>query len=100
MVLPTTFGCKEGKEKMHGLIEIELTRVRRMADQAKESFLVYLIDMAIIEANAKARSFANSLESLVSRSQEPCALQPDGRVQKFPQKATVPRQALATASRS
>ena len=85
---------------MHGLIEIELTRVRRMVDQAKESFLAYLVDMAIIEANAKARSFANSLETTISRSREPYALQPDSRVQNSPQKATVPRRALTTASRS
>lgn len=41
---------------MFGLVEIELTRVRRMAEQAGDGFLLYLIDMAIIEANAKARA--------------------------------------------
>jgi hypothetical protein len=59
-----------GKE-MFDLIEIELTRVRRMAERADGEFLVYLIDMAIIEANAKARSPDNSLETLIPRSQEP-----------------------------
>lgn len=59
---------------MFRLIEIELTRVRRMA--AGDDFLVYLIDMAIIEANAKARSPNNSLEALIPRSQERYALQP------------------------
>ncbi len=47
------------------LIEIELTRIRRMLEKADEIFLQYLIDMAIIEANAKARASNDSLESLV-----------------------------------
>jgi hypothetical protein len=63
---------------MFVLIEIELTRVRRMAEQAGDDFLVYLIDIAIIEANAKARSPNNSLEALIPRSQERYALQPYG----------------------
>lgn len=37
-------------------IEIELTRIRRMAQGADDTFLVYLIDMAILEANRSARS--------------------------------------------
>ena len=37
-------------------IEIELTRIRRMAQDADDSFLLYLIDMAILEANSAARS--------------------------------------------
>ena len=44
---------------MFELIEIELSRVvRRMAkqQQADDAFLLYLIDMAILEANAKARA--------------------------------------------
>ena len=41
---------------MLDLIEIELTRVRKMAEHAGDDFLLYLIDIAIIEANAKARS--------------------------------------------
>ena len=40
---------------MFDLVEIELTRVRKMAEQTRDDFLVYLIDIAIIEANAKAR---------------------------------------------
>ena len=55
---------------MFELIEIELTRVSRMAKQAGNDFLVYLIDMAIIEANAKARSPNNSLEAIILQSQE------------------------------
>ena len=46
---------------MYGLIEVELTRVRRMADEAGDGFLAYLIDMAIIEANAKARAQSETL---------------------------------------
>ncbi len=41
---------------MFDLIEIELTRVRRMAEHSSDDLLLYLIDMAIIQANAKARS--------------------------------------------
>ena len=40
---------------MLDLIEIELTRVRKMAEHADDEFLLYLIDIAIIEANTKAR---------------------------------------------
>ncbi len=54
---------------MLDLIEIELTRVRRMAEQADDGFLLYLIDMAIIQADARARA-RNSLETLIPRSQE------------------------------
>jgi len=46
------------------LIEIDLTRVRRMAEQTDDGFLLYLIDMAILEANAKARASNDSLETL------------------------------------
>ncbi len=53
---------------MFDLIEIELTRARGMAEQADASFLAYLIEMAIIEANAKAHS--NSLETLIPSSLE------------------------------
>jgi hypothetical protein len=56
------------------LIEIELTRVRRMAEQADDGFLLYLIDIAIIEANAKARSAQSSIETIV-----PLALERDER---------------------
>jgi hypothetical protein len=45
---------------MFELIERELTRVRRMAEQADNELLLYLIDMAIIEANREARSGMNS----------------------------------------
>ncbi len=59
---------------MFELIEIELTRVRKMAEHADNGFLLYLIDIAIIEANAKARSAQNSLESIL-----PLALERDDR---------------------
>ena len=49
---------------MFDLIEIELTRVRRMAEQTDDAFLLYLIDIAIIEANAKARSNRDALETV------------------------------------
>ncbi len=42
-------------------VEIELTRVRRMAEQASDSLLLDLIDMAVLEANAKARAASNAL---------------------------------------
>lgn len=41
---------------MLDLIEIELTRIRRMAEHASDDLLLYFIDIAIIEANRKARS--------------------------------------------
>jgi len=52
------------KKTMFDLIEIELTRVRRMAEQTDDAFLIYLIDIAIIEANAKARSNRDTLETV------------------------------------
>jgi hypothetical protein len=45
---------------MLDLIEIELTRVRRMAEHADDGFLLYLIDMAILEANRRSRSIGES----------------------------------------
>ena len=50
---------------MLDLIEIELTRVRRMAEQTDDGFLLYLIDMAIIEAKANARASADAGETHV-----------------------------------
>jgi len=41
-----------------------------MAAHTGNDFLVYLIDMAVIEANANARSRSNSLETLIPQSQE------------------------------
>jgi hypothetical protein len=41
---------------MFDLVEIELTRVRKMAELTNDDLLIYLIDVAIIEANTKARS--------------------------------------------
>jgi hypothetical protein len=52
---------------MFDLIEIELTRVRRMAERTDDGFLRYLIDIAIIEANAKARSRRDGLETMITR---------------------------------
>jgi hypothetical protein len=46
------------------VIEIELTRVRRLAQRAHDDFLLYLIDMAIIEAHARARSRRESSEAI------------------------------------
>lgn len=36
---------------MLDLIQIELAGVRKIAEQANNGFLLYLIDMAILEAN-------------------------------------------------
>jgi hypothetical protein len=52
---------------MLDLIEIELTRVRRMAEHADDGFLLYLLDMAILEASRRARSIA---ENPASASEE------------------------------
>ena len=56
------------------LIEIELTRACRMAEQTGEGFLLYLIAMAILEANAKARASSESLEKLAERRSSRIAL--------------------------
>jgi hypothetical protein len=48
---------------MLDLIEIELTRVRRMAEQTDDRFLLYLLDMAILEANRRARSTAEGQDA-------------------------------------
>ncbi|HKN27793.1 MAG TPA: hypothetical protein VJY34_07865 [Roseiarcus sp.] len=45
---------------MLDLIEIELTRVRRMAEHADDGFLLYLLDMAILEANRRARALGEN----------------------------------------
>ena len=57
-------------KKVFDLIAIELMEVRKMAQQAGKYLLVYLIDIAIIEAKAKACSGSNSLEALIPLSPE------------------------------
>jgi hypothetical protein len=57
-------------KQVFDLIAIELMEVRKMAQQAGEYLLVYLIDIAIIEAKAKACSGSNSLEALIPLSLE------------------------------
>jgi hypothetical protein len=37
------------------LIEVELTRIRAMAEQACNDYLIYVIDMAIAEVESKSR---------------------------------------------
>ena len=49
---------------MLDLIENELSKARSMAQQANYAFLVYLIDMAMIEVRATAVPHNNSLETL------------------------------------
>jgi hypothetical protein len=55
---------------MFDLIEINLTRIRKMAEQADDDFLLYLIDIAIIEANAKARCRKDNLEAVIPSALE------------------------------
>ena len=43
------------------LNEIKLTRVRRIADQADDGFLVYLIDMAIIASKHSSHAQRSAL---------------------------------------
>ena len=47
---------------MFELIQIELTRVRRMVELADDPFLLYLLDIALIELSARAGH--QSLETL------------------------------------
>ena len=49
---------------MLNLIEIELTRIRRMAERANDDFLLYIIDMAILEANRMARCAVDDVSAL------------------------------------
>jgi hypothetical protein len=56
---------------MLDLIEIELIRVRRMAEQAGDGLLLYFIDIAIIEANRKARSIKSAVGDVPSEHPEP-----------------------------
>ena len=51
------------------LIETELTRVRRMAERADDGFLLYLLDMAILQANCRARSLAENRASAADEAQ-------------------------------
>ena len=55
---------------MLDLIEIELKRIRKMAEQADNRFLVYVIDMAILEASRVARinAMAEPADSAESHS--------------------------------
>lgn len=55
---------------MLDLIEIELKRIRKMAEQADNRFLVYLVDMAILEAGRVARvnAVANTAFSAEGKS--------------------------------
>jgi hypothetical protein len=41
---------------MLDLIEIELVRIRKMAEQSGGGSLLYFIDLAILEVNRKSRS--------------------------------------------
>ena len=50
---------------MYELILIELIRAGRMAEVAGEAFLLYLIDIAIIEA--KRRSIADRRETVAAQ---------------------------------
>jgi len=48
---------------MLDLMQIELARVRKMAQQADDGFLLYLIDMVILEANQKTGASNDKAET-------------------------------------
>ena len=50
---------------MFGDVQNELIRVRRLAELSDEPLLVYLIDMAVIQASARARNRDATLQSLL-----------------------------------
>ena len=52
---------------MFNLIE-ELKRVRRLAERLDEGMLLYLLDMAIVEARAKAGACNDKLYAPIKRS--------------------------------
>jgi hypothetical protein len=82
---------------MFELLEIELTRVRKMAEHAGDAFLLYLIDMAILQANAEARSNAGGREAVglrASPSGRPRSRVKDRRIARDPP-ATLNARALA-----
>ena len=62
---------------MLDLIEIELMRVRRMAEQADDKFLLYLIDIAIMEANRRARFSKDNLRDFTQKRSDQNAPQTD-----------------------
>ena len=53
---------------MFELIEIELTRILNMAQRANEGYLVYLIQLALVEAHKKARSRNDNVETPIVQS--------------------------------
>jgi hypothetical protein len=53
---------------MYELILIELIRARRMAEVVGEAFLLYLIDIAIVEA--KRRSIADRRKTVAAQPPE------------------------------
>ena len=73
---------------MFELIEIELTRVRRMAEPTGDGFLLYLIDIAILQANAKARSAAGAPEAPSAGPPTPGDCDDASRVRKALQAAS------------
>jgi hypothetical protein len=62
---------------MLDLIEIELTRVRRMAEQADDKFLLYLIDIAIMEANRRAKFSKDDVSEFMHKRPAQNVPQPD-----------------------
>ena len=55
---------------MLDLIQIELARVRKMAEQADDGFLLYLIDMVILEANQKTVAGNNKAGTTASQAMQ------------------------------
>jgi hypothetical protein len=53
---------------MLDLIEIELVRIRKMAEQSGAGSLLYFIDLAILEVNRKARSNEAASEARIASS--------------------------------
>jgi len=46
---------RQNSTEMLDRIEIELMRVRRMAEHVDDGFLLYLLDMALLEVNHRVR---------------------------------------------
>jgi hypothetical protein len=55
-------------QRMLDLIEIELVRIRKMAEQSGAGPLLYFIDLAILEVNRKARSDQAASEERLASS--------------------------------
>jgi len=61
---------------MYGLVRGELARVRRMIELTDDPFLLYLIDVAIIETDALSANESLETLDLISPKRSDASLEP------------------------